>query len=86
MELLLDIDALLRHLPAKYLVAIDTGLPATARKIRGLSESELGTLTSEARAKALTAHTYLAKLRVAAEWGIGGTYTSLSVLTNCRVV
>lgn len=74
-EFLLDIDGLLHHLPPEYLIAVDTAFPGSARKIRGLSETELGTFSLQDQAKARTAHEYLAKLRVAAEWGIGGTPT-----------
>ena len=82
-EVLLNIDHLLEHLPPKFLVAVDTGLPASARKIRGLSETELGTLTGDTRQKALTAHTLIAQLCVAAEWGVGGTCTARIISSNC---
>ena len=69
----MDIDGVLAHLDPKYKVAVDTGFPGSLRKIRGLSETEMGTMTLQERSAALTAHEYLAKLRVAAEWGIGGS-------------
>lgn len=75
LEHLLSIDDQLAHLPSKYLVAIDIGLPASDRLIRGLSETELGTLPKAKQVSAKSAHAYLAKLRVCAEWGISGCFS-----------
>jgi len=80
LEPLLGIDQLLAHLPPQYLVAVDIGLPSTPRLIRGLSETELGAIPLARHAPARSAHSYLAKLRVAAEWGISGLYKEWAIL------
>ena len=76
LERFLDIDQLMQHLPPQYKVAVDTAFGSSARKIRGLTESELGHMSNLERSLALTSHSILASLRVAAEWGNAG-------LKNC---
>lgn len=72
-EHFLNIDAILAHLPPQYKVAVDTGIVASARKIRSLNETELSALSEAQASAARTAGTLLAKIRCAAEWGVGGT-------------
>jgi hypothetical protein len=73
LDYFLDVDNVLSRLPAHLKVAVDSAFAGSLRKIRGLTESELRGLDARNRSLALTAHAILAKLRVGAEWGIGGT-------------
>ncbi len=73
LETLLSLTERLAYLPEWYLIAVDVAFATSSRLIRGLRESEMREMSAQDRALALTAHALLAKIRVAAEWGIAGT-------------
>jgi hypothetical protein len=66
----------------EFYLQVDTAFQSTTRKIRGLREQELRNLNAAQRSAALTAHALLAKIRVAAEWGIGGIHKCWRVLNH----
>lgn len=79
-DVLLDIDHRLQHLDEQFVVAVDTGFASSKRKIRVLNEVELSKLSLGDQARARTAGEYLTRLRIAAEWGIGGLHKAWHIL------
>lgn len=79
-EHFLNIDNILTYLPPQYKIAVDTGIVASARKIRSLSDTELGALSAQQASAARTAGTLLARIRTAAEWGVGGIHNAWRIL------